>query len=76
MHEPLQIYDVCSNVRNFKQYFLIRKQERVCSLKDRLGGGLYIDIFSVKNVGIESIYRKMPYKKTLFLLYFWLLLGF
>ena len=44
--------------------------------KDRLGGGLYIDIFSVKNVGIESIYRKMPYKKTLFLLYFWLLLGF
>ena len=51
-------------------------QERVCSLKDRLGGGLYIDIFSVKNVGIESIYRKMPYKKTLFLLYFWLLLGF
>ena len=53
-----------------------KKQERVCSLKDRLGGGLYIDIFSVKNVGIESIYRKMPYKKTLFLLYFWLLLGF
>ena len=54
----------------------MNKQERVCSLKDRLGGGLYIDIFSVKNVGIESIYRKMPYKKTLFLLYFWLLLGF
>ena len=52
------------------------KQERVCSLKDRLGGGLYIDILSVKNVGIESIYRNMPYKKTLFLLYFLLLLGF
>ena len=25
------------------------EQERVCSLKDRLGGGLYIDIFSVKS---------------------------